>query len=122
MVIHLAKEPSVRLLKHVVRCYLRLSDNQRLVNQRQLGAIIFNLLCHFYQHFGSSNNRFFVMVCRACEALQQCLPDQLRDATFAACLQDDKDKSTKHWLSLLIKNVDTYSINPRQVGISPLTS
>ncbi|XP_031638386.1 CCR4-NOT transcription complex subunit 9 [Contarinia nasturtii] len=85
MVIHLAKEPSVRLLKHVVRCYLRLSDNQR-----------------------------------ACEALQQCLPDQLRDATFAVSLQEDK--STKHWLSLLIKNVDTYSINPRQVGISPLAS
>ena len=29
MVISLAKEPSGRLLKHVVRCYLRLSDNQR---------------------------------------------------------------------------------------------
>lgn len=84
MVIHLAKEPSVRLLKHVVRCYLRLSDNHR-----------------------------------ACEALQQCLPDHLRDGTFSACLIEDK--STKHWLSLLIKNVDTYSVNPRQVGISPLT-
>lgn len=29
MVIQLAKEPSTRLLKHVVRCYLRLSDNPR---------------------------------------------------------------------------------------------
>jgi len=29
MVIALAKEPSARLLKHVVRCYLRLSDNHR---------------------------------------------------------------------------------------------
>eukprot|EP00731_Ephydatia_muelleri_P025480 Em0017g563a len=29
MVISLAKEPSTRLLKHVVRCYLRLSDNPR---------------------------------------------------------------------------------------------
>ena len=29
MVIALAKEPSARLLKHVVRCYLRLSDNER---------------------------------------------------------------------------------------------
>lgn len=29
MVIHLAKEPSNRLLKHVIRCYLRLSDNAR---------------------------------------------------------------------------------------------
>ena len=27
MVLHLAKDPSTRLLKHVVRCYLRLSDN-----------------------------------------------------------------------------------------------
>lgn len=29
MVLNLAKEPSSRLLKHVVRCYLRLSDNSR---------------------------------------------------------------------------------------------
>ena len=29
MVQQLAKEPSTRLLKHVVRCYLRLSDNLR---------------------------------------------------------------------------------------------
>ena len=31
MVQQLAKEPSTRLLKHVVRCYLRLSDNLRYV-------------------------------------------------------------------------------------------
>jgi len=29
MVIHIAKEPSPRLLKHLVRCYYRLSENQR---------------------------------------------------------------------------------------------
>jgi CCR4-NOT transcription complex subunit 9 len=29
MVLSLAKEPSARLLKHVIRCYLRLSDNPR---------------------------------------------------------------------------------------------
>ncbi|CAG5115982.1 unnamed protein product [Candidula unifasciata] len=29
MVLSLSKEPSARLLKHVVRCYLRLSDNSR---------------------------------------------------------------------------------------------
>ena len=69
MVIALAKEPSARLLKHVVRCYLRLSDNQR-----------------------------------ACEALCQCLPDQLKDDTFAPCLKEDK--STKHWLTLLLKNLE----------------
>lgn len=88
MVISLSKEPSARLLKHVVRCYLRLSDNPR-----------------------------------AREALRQCLPDQLRDGTFAACLQEDK--STKPWLSLLLKNLETVTVpgaDPRQVGISPLTS
>ena len=47
MVLQLAKEPSQRLLKHVVRCYLRLSDNTR-----------------------------------ACEALCQCLPDQLKVCTY----------------------------------------
>ena len=41
---------------------------------------------------------------RACEALCQCLPDQLRDNTFEACLKEDK--STKHWLSQLLKNLD----------------
>jgi len=69
MVIALAKDPSARLLKHVVRCYLRLSDNTR-----------------------------------ACEALCQCLPDQLKDETFASCLKDDK--STKHWLAQLLKNLE----------------
>lgn len=86
MVLSLAKDPSARLLKHVVRCYLRLSDNPR-----------------------------------AREALRQCLPDQLRDATFANCLQDDK--STKHWLSQLLKNLETGPVavgDPRSVGISPL--
>jgi len=79
MVISLAKEPSGRLLKHVVRCYLRLSDNQR-----------------------------------ACEALCQCLPDQLRDDTFADCLKDDK--SAKHWLTLLFKNLDNMNTNGGQQG------
>lgn len=55
---------------------------------------------------------------RAREALRQCLPDQLRDTTFNACLQEDR--STKHWLNLLIKNLETNSNDPRQ--ISPLTS
>lgn len=81
MVIALAKEPSSRLLKHVVRCYLRLSDNNR-----------------------------------AREALRRCLPDQLRDQTFSQCLQEDR--STKHWLSLLIKNLETG--NNESIQISPL--
>ena len=51
MVIQLSKEPSQRLLKHVVRCYLRLSDNTR-----------------------------------ACEALCQCLPDQLKVTSLSLSL------------------------------------
>lgn len=31
MIDALVEQPSVRLLKHIVRCYLRLSDNQRYV-------------------------------------------------------------------------------------------
>ncbi|XP_050308960.1 CCR4-NOT transcription complex subunit 9 isoform X1 [Anthonomus grandis grandis] len=86
MVLSLAKEPSARLLKHVVRCYLRLSDNPR-----------------------------------AREALRQCLPDQLRDTTFNLCLQEDK--STKQWLQLLLKNLEsTAGTDPRQVGMSPLAA
>lgn len=69
MVIQLAKDRSARLLKHVVRCYFRLSDNPR-----------------------------------AREALRQCLPDQLKDQTFAGCLRDDV--STKRWLSQLLKNLE----------------
>lgn len=69
MVLQLAKEQSARLLKHVVRCYLRLSDNPR-----------------------------------AREALRQCLPDQLKDQTFANCLKDDN--STKKWLAQLVKNLE----------------
>lgn len=77
MVLSLAKEQTARLLKHVVRCYLRLSDNPR-----------------------------------AREALRQCLPDQLKDNTFASCLQDDK--STTHWLAQLLKNLETAPVtDPR---------
>merc|ERR1719210_1252385 len=69
MGLQLAKEPSARLLKHIVRCYLRLSDNPR-----------------------------------AREALRQCLPDHLKDNTFAACLKEDN--STKRWLAQLLKNLE----------------
>ena len=41
MVQQLAREPSTRLLKHVVRCYLRLSDNLRYV-VRVCNYIVYN--------------------------------------------------------------------------------
>uniref|UniRef100_A0A6Q2WSD6 CCR4-NOT transcription complex subunit 9 n=1 Tax=Esox lucius TaxID=8010 RepID=A0A6Q2WSD6_ESOLU len=83
MVLQLSKEPSARLLKHVVRCYLRLSDNPR-----------------------------------AREALRQCLPDQLKDATFAQVLKDDT--TTKRWLAQLVKNLQEGQVTDGR-GI-PLTA
>uniref|UniRef100_A0A5S6Q9Y6 CCR4-NOT transcription complex subunit 9 n=1 Tax=Trichuris muris TaxID=70415 RepID=A0A5S6Q9Y6_TRIMR len=71
-ILFLAQEPSARLLKHVIRCYCRLTDNER-----------------------------------AKEALRQCLPDQLKDATFVGCLRDDK--STQHWLKQLLRNLNSGS-------------
>lgn len=69
MVSKLLENPSVRLLKHIVRCYLRLSEHPR-----------------------------------AWEALRQCLPDALRDQTFAAALR--QEETVQRWLALLIKNLN----------------
>ncbi|KAI9891196.1 MAG: Cell differentiation protein rcd1 [Vezdaea aestivalis] len=68
MVTQLVEQQAVRLLKHVVRCFLRLSDNAR-----------------------------------AREALRQCLPEPLRDATFSSVLRDDT--ATKRCLAQLIINL-----------------
>ncbi|KAG0133534.1 cell differentiation family, Rcd1-like-domain-containing protein [Tuber indicum] len=68
MVTQLVDQQTVRLLKHVVRCFLRLSDNPR-----------------------------------AREALRQCLPEPLRDATFSSVLRDDA--ATKRCLAQLLINL-----------------
>ncbi|KAI8895336.1 hypothetical protein BC833DRAFT_601572 [Globomyces pollinis-pini] len=68
MVTQLAEQQSIRLLKHVVRCYFRLSDNPR-----------------------------------AREALRQCLPQPLRDSTFADIIKDDI--TTKRCLNSLLANL-----------------
>jgi len=65
MIAMLVEQPSQRLLKHIIRCYLRLADNPR-----------------------------------SREALRQCLPDPLRDGTFANVLKDDQ--TTKRWLGQLL--------------------
>lgn len=57
-----------RLLRHIVRCYLRLTDHAR-----------------------------------ARDALKQCLPDQLRDQTYAAVINEDS--SVKKWLYQLLVNI-----------------
>ena len=47
MVLALAKDQSARLLKHVVRCYLRLSDNPRYVHSQFLFELIVFSLARF---------------------------------------------------------------------------
>jgi len=64
MVLALEKVPSVRLLKHIVRCYLRLTDNDR-----------------------------------ARDALRDCLPHSLKNATFESVLE--KEENTRIWLKQL---------------------
>ncbi|KAL8736167.1 MAG: hypothetical protein Q9166_000322 [cf. Caloplaca sp. 2 TL-2023] len=81
MVTQLVEQQTVRLLKHVVRCFLRLSDNAR-----------------------------------AREALRQCLPEPLRDATFSSVLRDDA--ATKRCLAQLLINLSDNVVDaPNNQGI-----
>ncbi|TKA68247.1 Cell differentiation protein rcd1 [Cryomyces minteri] len=75
MVNQLVEQQTVRLLKHVVRCFLRLSDNAR-----------------------------------AREALRQCLPEPLRDATFSSVLRDDA--ATKRCLAQLLLALSDQVVDP----------
>lgn len=73
MVNQLVETQAVRLLKHVVRCYLRLSDNLRCV----LWLSTSNDCSSVTQPTLSS----------AREALRACLPEPLRDQTFSTLLK-----------------------------------
>lgn len=84
MVQALVESQAVRLLKHVVRCYLRMSDNSRLAT--------------------SSLSWSGADVYRAREALKACLPEPLRDGTFAGLLKGDM--VTKRCLSTLLMNIN----------------
>jgi CCR4-NOT transcription complex subunit 9 len=79
MVTKLLEAPSARLLKHIVRCYLRLSENPR-----------------------------------AKDALKQCLPEALKDQTFAATLVTED--SVQKWLALLLKNLSDSPAAPSVPG------
>ncbi|VTT55671.1 unnamed protein product [Fusarium fujikuroi] len=81
MVAQLVESQTARLLKHVVRCFLRLSDNAR-----------------------------------AREALRQCLPEPLRDATFSSVLRDDA--ATKRCLAQLLINLSDNVADPNSGGVS----
>ncbi|PIO28107.1 hypothetical protein AB205_0003090 [Aquarana catesbeiana] len=52
------------------------------------------------------------------EALRQCLPDQLKDTTFAQVLKDDT--TTKRWLAQLVKNLQEGQVtDPRGIPLPP---
>lgn len=84
MVVALAEQPSSRLLKHIIRCYLRLSDNPRLVICCYIVLLPFNALDFQKMRPQTPSS---LLLYRACDALRSCLPDILRDATtFSNCL------------------------------------
>ena len=83
MVNVLVEMQAVRLLKHVVRCYLRLSDHPKYTPPSEMKETLVNG--------------------RAREALKSCLPDPLRNASFAQVLKDDT--STKRCLAQLLYNL-----------------
>lgn len=85
MVGQLVEQQTARLLKHVVRCFLR------YVPLRSTWTNTVLTLCRL------SDNA------RAREALRQCLPEPLRDATFSSVLRDDA--ATKRCLAQLLINL-----------------
>ena len=84
MVTQLVEQQTVRLLKHVVRCFLRFEAPAS-------GEVSKLMTCRL------SDNA------RAREALRQCLPEPLRDATFSSVLRDDA--ATKRCLAQLLINL-----------------
>jgi CCR4-NOT transcription complex subunit 9 len=89
MVNQLVEQQTVRLLKHVVRCFLRF-----VVSHAKTHAPLL-IACSL------SDNA------RAREALRQCLPEPLRDATFSNVLRDDAP--TKRCLVQLLINLSEAS-------------
>ncbi len=118
-------QPSQRLLKHIIRCYLRLSDNPRWVPRRCRavlpGQADSNLHCAWdgrgaharsYTWFGGHPCHSYPTFSRllqcphpppcalllplsAREALRSCLPELLRNSQFTACLKNDE--TTRRW-------------------------
>lgn len=87
MVNQLVEQQTVRLLKHVVRCFLRYVESSWRTCGDEADQI----------HYRLSDNA------RAREALRQCLPEPLRDATFSSVLRDDA--ATKRCLAQLLVNL-----------------
>jgi len=89
MVNQLVEQQTVRLLKHVVRCFLRYIFSPLHIRTKYQDLL-------FLPTRLSDN-------ARAREALRQCLPEPLRDATFSSVLRDDA--ATKRCLTQLLINL-----------------
>ena len=101
MVAQLVESQTARLLKHVVRCFLRLVQVLFVTRpSRQWLIPLYRL----------SDNA------RAREALRQCLPEPLRDATFSSVLRDDA--ATKRCLAQLLINLSDNVVEPNSAGVT----
>ncbi|VDN57250.1 unnamed protein product [Dracunculus medinensis] len=98
MVIQLAQQQSLRLLKHIIRCYNRLSENPRLILNPFPNSSNFEIF-----------DQIIISLFSATQILRQYIPDQLRDGTFNQILQEDK--LTRHWLTQLLKNIGKFHWN-----------
>ncbi|TNM94348.1 hypothetical protein fugu_002524 [Takifugu bimaculatus] len=80
-------------------------------------------ICQTYERFSHVAMILGKMVLQlskepAREALRQCLPDQLKDTTFAQVLKDDT--TTKRWLAQLVKNLQEGQVtDPRGIPLPP---
>jgi len=92
MVTQLVEQQTVRLLKHVVRCFLRSVFSLLVIESRLISVDRL------------SDNA------RAREALRQCLPEPLRDATFSSVLRDDA--ATKRCLAQLLLALSDQVVDP----------
>jgi CCR4-NOT transcription complex subunit 9 len=93
MVTQLVEQQTVRLLKHVVRCFLRYVLFPWCLESTSDSTLVASLTTSY----SLSDNS------RAREALRQCLPEPLRDATFSSVLRDDA--ATKRCLAQLLINL-----------------
>lgn len=102
MVAQLVEQQTARLLKHVVRCFLRYTLFQNISDQPITDFDVF-----------PKNNRLSDNA-RAREALRQCLPEPLRDHTFSSVLRDDA--ATKRCLAQLLINLSDNVVEPTTSG------
>lgn len=125
MVTGLAEQPSVRLLKHIIRCYLRLRWAAGGVGWGACAVMLTTGTATPPPASTAATPPPRLVWCsdnpRAREALRQCLPDLLRNPQFTACLKDDV--TTRRWLAQLLVNVghlqDAAALGTDVVGPTP---